>query len=365
MNPFSAPLTVEQRLIQTAARNRRPVSGTLELTPLCNLNCEMCYIHLTPGELEQRGRLRPAADWLRLGEELAEAGVLFLLLTGGEPLLYPGFQEVYLGLKKLGMILTVNTNGTLIDEEWANFFAAHKPRRVNITLYGAGEDSYEKLCHGPGGYEKTMRGIRLLKERGVDVKLNGSITKLNLADTQAIYQIARELALTVHKDAYLLPGLRDRQLPYEAQARLTPEAAARAALETRKAEYPEGYAEYCREMLEQIQAPEPAYSHRSDCQAGCSSFAVGWDGAMRPCVSFRESSVNVFETGFESGWARIVEEMEERRVNPKCTRCSLRPLCMTCPAAVHWETGRYDGLSDYLCRYAEEYARLLKGESHD
>ena len=60
-------------------------------------------------------------------DQMKEAGTLFVLLTGGELLLYPGFREVYLGLRKMGMILTVNTNGTLLDEGWADFFAQHPP----------------------------------------------------------------------------------------------------------------------------------------------------------------------------------------------------------------------------------------------
>ena len=77
------------------------------------------------------------------------------LLTGGEPLLFPGFKELYIELQKMGMILTINTNGTLIDEEWADFFQKYKPRRMNITLYGADDQAYEQLCHYPGGFQKT------------------------------------------------------------------------------------------------------------------------------------------------------------------------------------------------------------------
>ena len=80
------------------------------------------------------------------------------------------------------MILTINTNGTLIDEEMAAFFGKHKPRRINITLYGTNEKTYADLCHYPGGFEKTLRGIRLLREQGVDVKIGGSLAKANRED---------------------------------------------------------------------------------------------------------------------------------------------------------------------------------------
>lgn len=85
---------------------------------------------------------------------------------GGGPLLVPGFKELYLALKAEGMVLTLNTNGTLLDEPWADFFARHKPRRVNITLYGADDAAYETLCRCPGGFEKAPAAVRLLRARG-------------------------------------------------------------------------------------------------------------------------------------------------------------------------------------------------------
>lgn len=178
--------TLEKMLIQRAARSCQPINGSLELLPLCNMNCDMCYVRLSRGEMERQGRLRTVDEWLEMARQMQRAGVLFLLLTGGEPLLYPDFQQLYLGLKELGMILTINTNGTLLDEAWAAFFGEHKPRRINITLYGADEKAYRELCHYPGGFDKTIHGIRLLRQRGVDVKLNGSVTRRNVGDTQAI-----------------------------------------------------------------------------------------------------------------------------------------------------------------------------------
>ena len=165
--------TLEKMMLSRAAAAQRPINGTLELLPLCNMNCDMCYIRLSRAEMEERGRLHTADEWISLGRQMQQAGALFLLITGGEPLLFPDFRRLYTELRQMGMIFTINTNGTLLDEEWADFFGKQKPRRINITLYGADDKAYESLCHYPGGFEKTLRAIRLLKERGVDVKING------------------------------------------------------------------------------------------------------------------------------------------------------------------------------------------------
>ena len=80
---------VEKRLVDKANAGRIPISASFELTPICNLKCDMCYVRMGADEVRQTGRLRSKEEWLHTAEELQQAGTLFLLLTGGEPLLYP------------------------------------------------------------------------------------------------------------------------------------------------------------------------------------------------------------------------------------------------------------------------------------
>lgn len=355
------PNSMEKMLLQRAASARRPINGSLELLPLCNMNCNMCYIRLSRSEMERKGGLHSADEWICLGEEMQKAGVLFLLLTGGEPLMFPDFKKLYLELKRLGMILTINTNGTLLDEEWADFFGSNKPRRINITLYGADDRAYKTLCHYPGGFDKAMRGIRLLKDRGVDVKINGSVTKSNYKDVRRIYDIGKSFGIPAHMDTYMLPGIHERGLAYEQQSRLLPEEAAEAAIETLKAEInPELFSVYIKQKLAQVENADAEYPRGITCMASNCSFTVNWQGMMRPCVTLEEPSVPVFETGFEAAWRKVLEETKEFRLNEKCRKCRLRPLCSTCVASARLETGEYDGMPEYLCRFAAEYERLLK-----
>ncbi len=113
--------TVEKAMLRRAAIAGRPINGSLELLPLCNMNCDMCYIRLSRSEMEKKGRLRTADEWIRLGDQMTRSGVLFLLLTGGEPLLFPDFKRLYLELRQRGMILTINTNGRLLMRNGQTF----------------------------------------------------------------------------------------------------------------------------------------------------------------------------------------------------------------------------------------------------
>ena len=353
--------TMEKMMLQRAARAQSPMSGTLELLPLCNMNCEMCYIRMDRQEMEKRGKMHTAEEWISLCEEMKEEGVLFLLLTGGEPLLFPDFQKLYISLKKMGMVLTINTNGTLIDEEWADFFAKYPPRRINITLYGTNETTYENLCHYPG-YGRTIQGIHLLRERNIDVKLNGSATKDNKNELETLYEIAKELKVPIHVDTYMIPGFKDRMLPIEQQSRLNPEDAAEAELLVLQHEMSENeYSDYRRTILEQVDG-KVEYPKGISCMAGNCAFQISWQGELHPCLSLTEPSANVFKEGFKKSWKKISEQSKTLCTNKKCCTCSLRPVCKTCVAAAHLETGAYEGVSEYLCKMAEHMVKRLRKE---
>lgn len=357
MEVFSS---VEEKLVARANAVKQPINGILELTPLCNMNCDMCYVRLSRAEMEARGRLYSGIEWLELSRQMAQAGTLFLLLTGGEPLLHPDFKEIYLGLKKMGMILTINTNGTLIDEEWAAFFGTNKPRRINITLYGADDDAYSNLCHYPGGFARTVNAIRLLRKHGVDVKINGSITPRNRKDINRIIQIAKELDVPYKLDTYMYPGTRERTLPYDQQSRLTPEEAAAAAVQISTHGKS---AEEIREMQNHLESllAQPADMRQTGfpCRAGSSSFMINWLGQMRPCVMVDRPTVPVFDLGFEEAWKRIVESCEQVRLSTKCANCDMRGACQVCAACALLETGEYSGTPEYMCRFTQKRIELM------
>lgn len=360
--------TLEEMLLAQAGEKRIPMNGSIELLPLCNMNCDMCYVRLSREEMEQQGRLRTAEEWLEIGKQMKDAGVLFLLLTGGEPFLYPEFREVYLGLQKTGMILTINTNGTLIDEDWAEFLGKHKPRRVNITLYGADDETYRDLCHYPEGFQKTINGIKLLRRHNIDVKIGGSLTKANQEDVLKLIDIGNDLDIPVRIDTYMLPATRERNKPYNQQSRLDPVRAAQVRIQCLKAEMGEElFPQYIEQTLAKIEelsskAEISEESCHMSCLAGKCSFTINWQGEMRPCVILSEPAVSVFEVGFDAAWKYITTETDKILLNSKCASCEMRPLCRTCAACALLEAGSYDAVPEYMCQYAEESLRLLRLE---
>lgn len=355
--------TFERHLFQRAEANCIPIYGVLELLPLCNLRCDMCYIRMDRKDMEGESRLRSLNEWLSLAEEMKKAGTLFLLLTGGEPLLYPKFKELYTHLQNMGMIITINTNGTLIDEEWADFFAAQKPRRINITLYGASNETYESLCHVSDGLDHALKGIQLLKERGIDVKINGSLAKANVDDRIKIIKIGEQLDIPVRIDTYMYPSVRERSCPYNFQSRLDPETAANARIDVLHHEMGDKlFIQYANETMAKIKMAEqtPPTDGCMTCRAGKSSFVINWQGHMRACVVLDEPDIPVFETGFQKAWDQVTARTREIRISSECMQCKYRYVCNNCPASAMAECGSYDAVPDYICHYTKTTVSCLQ-----
>ena len=343
MNYMDDASTFEHSLLQKARQKHIPVTGALELLPLCNMNCDMCYVRLSRSEMERQGRLRTVEEWVRLAEQMQKAGTVFLLLTGGEPLLFPDFKTLYRRLRNLGMILTINTNGTLLDEAWADFFATYPPRRINITLYGADAASYDRLCHFPQGFDQTLRAVRLLRARNVDVKISCSVTKKNPQDFSRIFALGKELGVPVHADHYMMPAVRERSLPFDAQVRLHPEDAAALAFQALKLQLDADiFRQYVRESVRRVNDPAfPRGDGHISCLAGNCSFFINWQGRLFPCVMLSELSAPVFDLGFLAAWETVSAKARNLSLSTKCRQCRFRPICRTCAAASFLETGSY------------------------
>lgn len=154
MPPSERPLT---RYLSYRARNDGiPLSGTFELSPVCNLACRMCYVRRSSAEVAAHPRpIMTLEQWKCLGDEIFDAGTLFLLLTGGEPFLWPDFRELYEYLHRKGFLISVNSNGTLISDDTVGWLRDSPPSCINITLYGVGEEAYERLCGVRGVYSRV------------------------------------------------------------------------------------------------------------------------------------------------------------------------------------------------------------------
>ncbi|MBQ7052941.1 MAG: radical SAM protein [Clostridia bacterium] len=361
MNPFQTENLIEQRICNLADMNQIPISGTFELLPLCNMDCKMCFAKMSKAQMEKHRPMRGYQEWLEVARQARDAGMMFLLLTGGETFLYPDFQKLYCGLRKMGIVVSINTNGTLITEEIAEFLAKDPPRRVNLTLYGSSDETYKKLCGNPHGFSQATHGIKLLQERGVPIKLNCSVTPYNVDDLESIYAYAAEKKLPIETAYYMMPAIRENNLGNQ-DFRLDPRTAAEVKMRVRELQYPPAVLkDYVLGTLDRYRdyVPSGEVKKGFTCRAGNSVFWIDYDGMMRACSFTQEPSVQVFDRPFIQAWNEIKEGVSCVMLSSECLSCKMKTICSTCAASMCSETGVYSGTPKYHCELTARFIELL------
>lgn len=169
--------SVNDALIMNSIKKQVPLMGTFELTARCNLNCKMCYIHNSSNDKGMPAKELTAGQWIRTAEEAVKAGMLHLLLTGGEVFARHDFRSIYEALTSMGLYIRIITNAALIDRDTVTWLSKQPPARVEVTMYGATPGMYRRMCGDHRAYAKVVDAIRLLSAEGINVQLRTTLIK--------------------------------------------------------------------------------------------------------------------------------------------------------------------------------------------
>lgn len=353
--------TIKQYVFKKAAARGVPVSGTFELTSRCNLNCRMCYIRMTEEEQRRLGRELTAEEWINVGKQAAGEGMLYLLLTGGEPLIRSDFIRIYTELIGLGIMISVNTNATHVTPEIAECFRQYPPEAVNVTLYGSSNETYRRLCGAADGLSRAMNGICALQAAGVRVNLNTTLTSLNIGDSEELIRFARERGLPIRTAAYVFPKVRNGM--GEQTVTLSPEehgiAAARFELMSLGRD---ALIKKRARILRCLRDAEPAAgaeSKPSACMAGRGAFWVCWDGSVYPCGMLPMDGINIRDADFSACRRRLQARMPSVLLPAECSTCRYSPICPVCAALTQSINGNTSALPKEMCRYIKAYSNAF------
>ena len=341
-----------------------PIAGNFELTARCNFNCPMCYVHMSEEQVKTSGKELTAEQWLKLARDARDKGMVFVLLTGGEPLVRKDFFEIYNGMKEMGLLMSVNSNGSMLKGEILEKFLQDPPHRFNISLYGGSNATYEKMCGRPV-YDQVKANIRALRSAGVDVSLNLSITPYNKEDLAQIYADAVELNVNVRASSYMYPPVRINGEQFGSGKRLSAAEAACCSVMWDKLRFNEEEftirAQNTMKLINEHKDGCPVeIGEGVTCRAGSSSFWVTWDGKMLPCGMMTKPVVYPLETGFDAAWEQLRAATKEIRMPSQCISCDHKELCGVCAAVCFTETGRFDGVPDYVCEKTREQVRITQ-----
>lgn len=375
MDYFQDLTYTEKEIRKRADIKRLPIAGTFELTPLCNMDCRMCYVRMNKTEMEQTGEgLRTAEEWIELGKRAVEQGMMFLLLTGGEPFLYPDFLKVYETLRRMGLIIMINSNGTMLTDKILDGLTANKPRRVNLSLYGSNDKVYEDLCRNPKGFTQVINCVERLRERNIDIRFSMAITPWNKEDFPNMLAVAKKYQIPVSIANYIFPAQR-RNLTCEEAAshRFSPELAGKYGeeigklYETKQELYMNAKRRI--EEVERFSKPEREQRRGFWCRGGNSSFWVTWDWRVLPCGMVQFPAVKTRGNDFGETWQQLRREMDKIWLSSECYNCPKRSVCQTCAASMVTETGFYGKKPEYQCKMTDAllsvYEKILKEEKND
>ena len=334
--------------------NNVPISGSFELTPLCNLDCKMCYVHLKRAEIAGK-KLLSGEQWKSLIKQAVDMGLMYAKVTGGECLTYPDFDEVYLYLLSLGVQVEILTNGLLLTEDRIEFFKRYQPRVIQITVYGSDDDAYEAVT-GKRAFSQVMDAIQRVKDSNLPLKIVITPSRFMLNDAEKLIHLVAALNV----DYYINSGLFK---PFENTGRSEDD------IDIGFDDYIRLYklkAELAGQEINNIgNTPLPEPNRKVDaslqvrglkCAAGRRSFALTWDGRMKACTMLQSIEEQPLVIGFSEAWKRINEQAKEYMIPQECEQCTYSSVCPVC--VVRHEIGTEQGHAN--TQICEETRRLIQ-----
>ncbi len=344
--------TAHKLFARLRGKESRPLSAmSIELTRRCNFNCQHCYCVLHPNH-PQRIQELSRTQWKSIFDQFSEMGVMDLTITGGEPLLHPEFISIWKAAKNRGFLVTLFTNGSMLDSSLAAFLSEWTPVKVSITLYGASEETYRQVTRRSGMFDTTLKNIKTLHRLGVPLELKGVFSTINWSDFNAVKSLAKEFSETFMWDAQLMGSFAEcTNLPLT--LRIDP------------AEYVQ------KEFSDPDRLPflrngnwKPATEAKGAlfrCGVGLSSAHIDPYGNMQPCLPLEKLKYCVLEGSVKEGWNQGIPELLGS-IPPKpspCQSCESIEICAFCPGFASLEQVSPEGPIPYKCALADQRAKVF------
>jgi len=335
--------TLATEMAGKALRGNIPLSVQLDLTYRCNERCIHCYLdHHDHGEMT-------TAEIKDLLDQMANAGVFYLTLSGGEILMRRDFFGILEHARLRTFCIKLKTNGVLIRKQEADRIKALGVESVQISIYSHRHEVHDAITKMPGSLRQSIEAVRLLREHGLHVIMANVLMRQNVNDYRGVRDLATELGAQFIVDPTITPMMDgDRSiLSLNVDEAALREVFRNEALIGKVEEFcapPQGPGEEALDML--------------PCSAGHTACYVSPYGDIYPCVQFPLPSGNVRRTKFADIWRNSPQLKEVRSITlrdmPACSKCVHGGTCTRCPGLAYLE-GNMRGPSVQDCE--KSYAR--------
>jgi len=267
-------------------------------------------------------------------------------------LLHPEFREIWIAAKRRGFLVSLFTNATVVDKALADFLAAHPPRRVEVSVYGATRATYELVTGVPGSHAKCLNGLRLLKDAGVRVQIKCPVLQVNKTELESIESWAVEMGFTYRSDSLITPTLDGGTEPLDQRVPVGDVNG-----------FCSNDAEGCNSNVSQDIHCTDGDDRLVACGAGLRTIHIDVAGQMHPCLLWRSESRPVQETSPQQ-WNALMERIRLERLPlaSGCRMCAARSACPVCPALSQLEGGVTGIELPYFCDRMREAGFKEEGE---
>lgn len=327
-----------------------PIIGTIEITYQCNFRCIHCY-----ADEKHNESYMSFQEIKGIVDQLEEAGTFLLTISGGDPLAHPSFSEIYQYIKQKGFFVEVFTNATLITEETIMLFKQYPPINVDITMYGASEETYERVTRVKNGYARFLRGIDLLEQNKIPFSLKASVLKENVEDLPTMQSYAKSKNVSFRYSYQIASTINGNTYNYD--HRLTPEEIVMRELNDsdRKKHW---------EKQELAVISDVPYGELPifNCKTAKFTFCISSDAKLSGCIHDRIRTFDLRKGLFTEGWKYINKELDSLLISPafQCASCEYLPFCNTCPADVEREFHSINAVDPFNCEVARLRYNIIK-----
>lgn len=326
---------------------RTPLSGGIELTNKCNFKCVHCYETI---ERDNKLHLFPTEKLLKVIDDLVEMGVISVFLTGGEAMLRSDFDQIYMYLRKKGILTAILTNGSTINEDRCRLFQQYVPRMIDISIYGASEETYEKVTGQKNMFQKVMNNLELLKRYGIPFQLKTVLLSINKHELSSMREIANKFDVPFKFFTVIRPYNDGDRKPVNYMLSIDEIVQLEQNDEDILNYFADKKTNRVSSELSERQKMQCTYL----CRIAKNSFFISFDGILNGCVRSRRKGFDLLRGNFEEGWEYLqktfVESKEDKTF--KCSKCKIMNYCDFCPGEFEIETGNPTKAPSRICELA-------------
>ena len=327
-----------------------------ELTRNCNLFCAHCRGSAVSGPYI--GELS-TEECFYLIDQIREVGKPIIILTGGEPLARSDVLQIARYAVGVGLRVVMGSNGTLVTEEVAAQLKDVPISRLGISLDFPAADLQDDFRGQAGAFEAAMDGIASARRAGIEIQINSTITKLNVAYLDDLVALALRVGAVAFHPFMLVPtgrakGLESVELPPEQyEQTLNWIYDKQVELGDRMFFKPTDVPHYLR-VVKQRQKQnhrigrEPTIKHNlanaitRGCLAGIGFCFVSYQGKVKGCGYLDVEAGDIRKGSFGQIWDNSPLFLRLRDISNlkgKCGVCEYRRLCGGCRARAYEATG--------------------------